>query len=593
MQKGEVSVIALALMIGLLSVCGCSTGGDGYSKTIQEMTAYINGQIAEDKVKGLAIALVDDQATVWVEGFGKADVANGVGATADTHFEIGSNSKTFAGVMIAQLVEKGLIDIDQPAATYLPGFRIGGPLGFAVGNPITIRTMLTHHSGIPGDMFNGGFTLMGKPHKTMEEMNQWFLQYLAGDYQAFPVDLVASYSNTAVALLSEVIANASHRDFTAYSEALFDKLGMDRTSFDSDSPKVADNASKGYLAGQETGPFRCNLGTSGSIVSTARDMAKYLKMIMGNGMGERGRVLQPATVERMLTNQSTAPPLDFGAKIGFLWQLTDPELSYAGNLCWHNGGTMTMTSHMTVLRDHKLAVVVLSNTSEAGGVVATIARQTLKRALAEKTGLTPPAPYVPPYSPPATWPQERLDAMTGIYVKSDTTGGYLSIASVAGGLAWSDAGKTVNVIPRENGWLSAADSQAMQYEFTAVSGRNVMLGHSGNRTRVLAERYSPVAIPAAWSGRSGFWDACDLDPADALRYMPGAGVPTIEISVADGLLLFRILPAGSGGTFVIQPVDDSRGYLRGLGRNMGSATQIFTMDGKEELRLLGIRYRKR
>ncbi len=593
MKKIRMSAVAIVLMIGLVSVNGCSSSTDPYPRTIQEMTTYINTQINDDKVKGLAVALIDDQFTVWAEGFGKADVANDIPATADTHFEIGSNSKTFAGVMIAQLVEKGLIDIDEPAAKYLPGFKIGAPLGFAAGNPITIRTMLTHHSGIPGDIFNGGFTLKGKPHKTMKEMNQWFLNYLANDYQAFPVDLIASYSNTAVAFLSDVIANASRTDFAAYSEALFDTLGMDRSSFDNDSPKVADHVSKGYMAGKEIGPFYCNLGTSGAIISTARDMAKYLKMIIGSGMGERGRVLLPATVETMLTNQSTAPPLDFGAKIGFLWQLSDPELSYAGNLCWHNGGTMAMTSHMIVLRDHKLAVVVLSNTSEAGGVVGTIARQTLKLALEEKTGITPPAPFVPPYSPPATWSQATLDQMSGIYVKSDTSGGYLKINSVAGGLEWTDAGKTVKVIPRENGWLSVADSQAIQFKFTVVAGRNVMLGNRGNKTGALAEKYSPVAIPDAWKARIGFWDAFDLDPADSLFYMPGAGNPTIEIKVADGILIFNCLPEGSGGTVIVRPVDDSRGYLRGLGRNMGSATQIFTAGGKEELQYLGIRYRKR
>jgi CubicO group peptidase (beta-lactamase class C family) len=588
-----VSAVAIVLMISLVSVSGCGgSTANTYSKTMQEMTTYINKQIADGKVKGLAVVLIDDQTTVWLEGFGKADVVNEIPATPDTHFEIGSNSKTFAGVMIAQLVEQGF-NIDEPVTKYLPGFKISAPLGFAAGNPITIRTMLTHHSGIPGDMFNGGFALKSKPHKTRKEMNQWFLDYLANDYQAFPVDLVASYSNTAVALLSDVIANASGKDFADYSEALFYMLGMDQTSFDHDSPKVAANVSKGYISGIESGPFYCSLGTSGSIISTARDMAKYLKMITGNGMGERGRVMSAAVLETMLTNQSTSPPLDLGAKIGFLWQLTDQELSYAGNLCWHNGSTMTMTSHMIVLRDHKLAVVVLSNTSEAGSVVGNIARQTLKLALEEKTGITPPAPFVPPYSPPATWSQATLDQLSGIYVKSDTTGGYLKISSVSGGLEWTDADATIKVIPRENGWLSAADSQTTQYQFIVVSGRSVMLGDKENKTKVVAEKYSPTTIPDAWKARTGVWDAYDLDPADSLLYMPGAGNPSTEIKITDGILMFNILPAGSGGTFIIQPVDNTRSYLRGLGRNMGTAAQIFTVDGKEALQFLGIRYRKR
>ncbi len=82
-------------------------------------------------------------------------------------------------------------------------------------------------------------------------------------------------------------------------------------------------------------------------------------------------------------------------------------------------------------------------------LVKLIARQTLKLALEAKTGIKPPAPYVPPYSPPATWPQETLDAMSGTYAKSDAKGGYLKISSVPGGLEWTDAGSTLkNLLSR-------------------------------------------------------------------------------------------------------------------------------------------------
>ena len=84
MKRAAVSAVAMVLMIGLMSVSGCSSdAANTYSKTIQEMTTYINQmpnrQIANDKIKGLAIALIDDQRTVWAEGFGKADVANEYG----------------------------------------------------------------------------------------------------------------------------------------------------------------------------------------------------------------------------------------------------------------------------------------------------------------------------------------------------------------------------------------------------------------------------------------------------------------------------------------------------------------------------------
>ena len=591
--KATGSLGLLAVAHPLLTGCGGSSRGTpDYTRTIAEMTAYIDEQMATQKVKGMSIALVDDQRTVWARGFGKVDVANDIPATADTHFEIGSNSKTFAGVMIAQLVERGLLNIDDPLAKYLPGFRIGTPLGFPGGGPVTIRSMLTHHSGIPGDVMNGGFTFGA----SRPDMNQWLLDYLADDHLAYPAGLISAYSNTAAALLAGVIASASHVSFPSYAETLFQALGMDRTSCDSTSPEVADAVSKGYRNGQETGPFSCNLGTAGSIISTANDMAKYLKMIMAGGMGERGRVLDAATVEMMLARQPS-PPLDCDVNRGFLWGLRALGFDYAGKTCSHDGGTITMASYMVVLRDHKLAAVVLSNTAEAGMAAGYIVTRTLRLALEEKTGVPPPGPFVPVYSPPAIWPQATLDAMSGTYVASDPVG-YLKIGSVPGALEWTNGGGTVRIVPRANGWLSAVDSQAIQYRFPVIEGRNVILYRIaeptfGEMTALFAERYNPSAIPAAWNAHCGAWEAVDLDPADFQLHIAGGGNPSLELSIADGMLILTSTSLASGGTFVIRPVDDARGYVCGLGRRGGTAVRVFTVTGRDELQFLGVRYRKK
>lgn len=571
-------------VLPLLGACSGSNSGSGapvYEKTIQQMTEYIEQQMAASGVKGLSIVLVDNQRTVWARGFGRADVAKDVPATADTQFEIGSNSKTFAGVMIAQLVERGLIRIDDPLTLYLTDFSVNQPLGFPAGGSVTIRNMMTHHSGIAGDVFNGAFTI-GSPRPNMY---RWLRDYLRTDYLDFPTDFVLSYSNTAAALTAEVIAAATGIDFATNSEILFDTLGMNQTAASLDSPKAAASMSKSYRSGQEVGPFYCNIGPAGSIISTANDMARYVKMIMAGGMGERGRVMAPATLEMMLATQPY-PPLDHAMHTGFFWIVNDADLDYAGRLCWHNGGTAAMMSHMEILRDHKLAVVVLSNTAEAGGAVANIAKHALKLALEEKTGIKPPPPFAPEYSPPVTWDQAKLDGLTGIYVRSNE--GYMKVTRTGGALQWTDGAVTTTVIPRANGWFSAADSQALQYEFTAISGRDVIVAHGGNSAALLAEKYTPVAIPAEWHARVGTWDAVNLDPDDFLRHLPGGGNPSYELSVADGMLLWE-------DTRVVQPVDAARGYVRGLGRNMGTAFQVFIVgdDNHEELQYLGVRFRKR
>ncbi|GAI00234.1 unnamed protein product [marine sediment metagenome] len=171
-----VSLLAFCLALGVIG--GCKKAA-GYSTTIEQITALIEQRMQENQVTGLSIALVDGQDVVWAQGFGYADQENDVKATTETIYEIGSISKTITATAIMRLQEQGLINIDYSLIEYLPEFSILPPLGFdpQPDNPITIRTMLTHHSGLPGDLFNGGFTL-----KPRTDYNAWVLEYLREEY---------------------------------------------------------------------------------------------------------------------------------------------------------------------------------------------------------------------------------------------------------------------------------------------------------------------------------------------------------------------------------------------------------------------------
>lgn len=230
-------------------------------------------------------------------------------------------------------------------------------------------------------------------------------------------------------------------------------------------------------------------------------------------------------------------------------------------------------------------------------VVGNAVIQALQLALAEKTGIAAPGPYSPTYSPPSQWSQPVLKNMAGTYLKSGVSGGYIKIAAVSGGLEWTEAGQKTSIVPRENGWLSAADSQATQYQFATVSGRNVImwrLTHPtfGERTEVFAERYIPIDIPDSWKGRAGTWEAIDLDPADFQLHIAGGGNPRIVLSIKDAMLILDSTALTSGGSFIVQPVDDTSGYIGGLGRREGSAVKVLNVGGLEELQFLGVRYRK-
>jgi hypothetical protein len=356
---------------------------------------------------------------------------------------------------------------------------------------------------------------------------------------------------------------------------------MDNTSISIDSPNVSAKLATGYSAGKAL-PTRyyANMGSSGAIVSTIQDMAKYIQMINADGMGQRGRVLQPSTVDMMLTEQNGGMPLDFDQRMGFLWDLSDADLSYAGNLCYKEGQINGFHTWVEILRDSKLGVVVLAN--DDGAPVSDIAKQTLKLALQEKTGLAPPAAYVPPYSPPVTWDQARLDALQGIYTVNNATP-YLTVSSVTGGLNLNINGTISNVVPKANGWFSATGAQTAEFEFNQVAGKNVIIAHTIGQNLLLAEYYSPLsppAISAAWAARVGTYQATNWTAWSAV--MPATPMP---LTIQNGLLIF-------GSTNVLNPVSDTLAYVAGFSNYGGSSVQVLSPGPNEQIQLLGVKYKK-
>ena len=598
--KATGSLGLLAVADPLITGCGGSSGegNPDYSRTISEMTAYIEQQMAEHDVTGAAIALIDDQRVVWAKGFGYADKAASVPVTGDTIFGIGSTSKTFTAAMIMQLVDQGLVNLDDPLTKFIPRFSLGLPLApyASADGPITIRTMLTQHSGIPGDMlWYGVFTNAFHP-----DFNSRMVDALQGEYAQFPTDYFFAYSNAAVGLLADVIAAASGRPFIDCSNAFLRSLGMNHSSFNREDPAVAIGQTRTYGKGYELLDGYIPPLTAGSILSSVSDMSKYIKTIHAGGMAEGVRVLRPETFEAMVTPQNASVALDFDFRIGYIWWLVEPDLAYAGRLCQHGGDTTLSHTACKILLDHKLGVVVLTNTLTGAVIKEPIAIKTLQLALEEKTGLRP-ATVTPEYSPKVSGSADQLAALTGIYIPV-VPAGLLFAGALSGsrydrmdpsgsGLTWTqDAGSssptTQTLVPRANGRFSLPDSQQIEYGFETVSGRRVVVAYQKGFRSLSADRYDPAAIPAAWAARVGTYAIVNMDPDYLLRSYPGFSESdyAVTLRIKDGVLMLGNLP--------LAPVSNTKAYKPGLARNLGNAVQIVNLNGEEQLEFGGYRYRK-
>lgn len=571
--------LSLALCGLLVAACGGGESPPRYEKTIAQVTQAIDTQMATNGVTGLSIALVDGQDVVWARGFGFADKESGAAASADTIYEIGSVSKTFAAASIMRLVEQGRVGLDQPLTRYVPAFAINQR--FPDSAPITVRSVLTHHSGIPGDLFNGSFT-QDQPFG----FEPWLLATLKDEYTSAPVGSVLAYSNSAMALLRPVIAAASPGGFTADALDLFDTIGMPNTSYDLDDRVPRARLASAYDAGEKQPLLYCNISTAGCIRSSVRDMAQYIGMLHAGGVGRGGRVLSQASLDEMFRRQNGDAPLDFSAQIGLAWF---PETFVGEQAVLHEGMTPWFHSEVFVLPQRQLGVVVLSNSGAAADVDA-IARQTIALALQEKTGMAAPASPQPVYSPPDTsWTAAQLQALAGRYV---VEGGFTyplkTIAAVPGGLMMD--GQPGPWIPRQNGYFSLPDSaptpQRVQWKFATVEGRRVLYYLKDGAPNLYGERFEPVAVPAAWAARQGAYTATNINPGGSL--WPGTNDVRIDVG-SDGVLR---VTGTLRGDVVIQPLSDTQAIVAGIGRNRGESVRVVQAGGTEQVELWGYRYRR-
>ncbi len=590
-----VSLLAFCLALGVTGACAKATD---YSTTIEQITALIEQEMQENQVTGLSIALVDGHEVVWAKGFGYADKENNVKTTTETIYEIGSVSKTITAMAVLHAQDKGLLGIDRPLTEYLPEFSILPPLGFdpEPDNPITIRTMLTHHSGIPGNFLNGDLTLNPRTDYTA-----WLLDYFDTDYACFPPNFVHAYSNNAYCLLADVVAAASGQSWEEYTDNMFETMGMEHTSYYLHKPFLKENRARGYFNGEPLEHFYNSHVGAGSVYSNVSDMAKYLETTIAQGRGEGSRVLRPQTFDEMLKPQDLHVPLDASNSLrwGLGWVVTDPELDYAGRICQFTGATIGFTSHAEILLDHQLGVIVSANSDQQNAmkVAPKVGREALKLALKDKAGIEPANPSGLARSPYASWPQEKLNALAGIYV---TEQGYDIINAVPGGLEWTvNGGAPQKLVPLKNGRFAAPDSQEFQIEFTRISGRDVMILHSvygmSSYSNLFGEKYDPVKTPAAWRNRLGKYEITNLYPDDCSRFLPKELhlVPSfIDLAERDGMVVIKYPLQATLVWLAIEPVSDTVGLIRGLGNDKGGAVQVVTVNGEEQIQLWGSLYKK-
>ena len=169
-----------------------STFKNDFQNVVPEIDKRISGLLKTKNVKGLSIALVDSNSVIWSKGYGVSNYNNNTVVNQKTIFCFGSISKLFTSIAILQLQEQGKLDIDKSVQFYIPEFNPLGAEDFI--QDITIKSILSHHSGLPSDNYAMFFT--DKPYSS-----QNIIDYLNTQYVCTKPYTISSYSNIAYSFL--------------------------------------------------------------------------------------------------------------------------------------------------------------------------------------------------------------------------------------------------------------------------------------------------------------------------------------------------------------------------------------------------------
>lgn len=325
--------------------------------TQDRLNAFVQPYIDSKTIVGMSVGIIH-QGERQSQGYGvkrrsgtesekdKASVPD-----SQTVYEIGSVSKTFTGLMLADAVVSGRVRLDQPIQELLPN---SVKLDSQAKQPITLQHLSTHVSGLPRLPTNLRMDNPANPYVTYtaDDMHRFLNEFKP----THPPGEKMLYSNYAVGLLGNLLARQAD---SSYSELLKNRicvpLKMNDTVIEL-SNDLRSRLAAPHLA-NGTPASNWDLITfvgAGGIRSTVDDMLNYIQAHLDPPENDLGKAIELD----WKIHQKPIRPEDFAMGLGW-------HVARDGNTRWHNGQTGGYHSMVLIDRRSKSGVVVLSNTATA------------------------------------------------------------------------------------------------------------------------------------------------------------------------------------------------------------------------------------
>ena len=299
------------------------------------------------------MALVSADSIIWIGCFGYADLESGKPVTENTHFRIGSCTKSFTGLAFLKLMDEGRIDINMPIRDIIPETKIDNP--WRDNHPVRVIHLLEHTSGFDDSHLNW-FYFKG-PAKTLKE---------ALDEKAnlrrvrWPPGTRFSYSSPGFTLAGYIMEKVSGRPFEDYIEQnILEPIGMKTATIG----RADDNRqllATGYGNNNERISYYYDYDEpAGAMNSSIKEMALFVQFMLRRGIAQNIQIIEEESLARV-GRPSTTIAAQKGIKAGYSFGISS---GFHGNLQWygHAGAVPGFYADYTYYPQCGLGYVVLLN----------------------------------------------------------------------------------------------------------------------------------------------------------------------------------------------------------------------------------------
>ncbi len=288
-------------IIVLLTLTSLTYGQSHWGDAFNLVRIWLEAQCAYDHLPGLSVSITHDQDVVWQDAFGYSNRAEGHHSTPQTLGSICSISKLFTSVAIMKLYEDDKLRLDDRVEDILPWFTV--PQQFEISGPITVRTLLTHSSGLPREANAPYWTGPDFPFPSQSEIRDG----LKDQETLYPASTYFQYSNLALTLLGEIVEKVSGQSYQSFvQQEILDPLGMNQTYTAMPQDLHGNQLAVGYTALNrecERTPVKLfdanGINAAAGFASNVVDLAKFSAWQFRLRDTTQHEILRPSTLKYM------------------------------------------------------------------------------------------------------------------------------------------------------------------------------------------------------------------------------------------------------------------------------------------------------